>query len=102
MGGVKQRFGRDATAVETNTAQARIALDKNDLFTKVGGVKGCGIATGTGAQNDEFGFQWVHTNLLLFVIGYLEFWLFMRGGGRGRRGGGDHNCTSDSGKFSKP
>jgi hypothetical protein len=56
MGGVEERFGRNAPAVQTDSTQARVALDNNDFLTKVSGVKRGGVSTGSGANNNDFRF----------------------------------------------
>ena len=68
--GVKQRFRRDAAAVQANAAEPFVLLDQDDLFAEVGGVKRGGVPPGPGADNDHFGFCGVHE----FKYGAMGRW----------------------------
>src|SRR5262249_40488291 len=60
MGGMEKRFGRDAPAIEADTAQAWVALDQQHLFAKVRSIKGCGITAGAGANYYDFSLNGIH------------------------------------------
>ena len=55
MGGVQQRLGRDAAAVQTDTAQDLLALDEDYLLAEVCRVKSRGITARPCAHNYDFG-----------------------------------------------
>jgi hypothetical protein len=52
---MKERFGRNATAVQAHTAEAFVFLDKNDFFAEIGSQKGGGVAPWASAQDEEVG-----------------------------------------------
>ena len=54
---VQQRFRRDTTNVQADTAESRIAFDEDDIEPEVGGAKGGVVAARTGTQNDELRLQ---------------------------------------------
>ena len=58
--GVQQRLGRDAAAIEADAAEAFVALDENDFFAEVGGVKRRRITARAAAHNYDFSFDWFH------------------------------------------
>ena len=60
VGGVQQRLGRDAAAVQADAAQALVPLDQDDFLAEVGRVKGRGIAARARAHNDDFSFDRFH------------------------------------------
>ena len=60
VGGIKQRLGRNAAAVETDAAEPFVPLDQDHFLAQIGGVKGRGVAAGTGANHDNLSFSGVH------------------------------------------
>ena len=68
-GGVKEGFGRDATAIEADAAEFFVLLDEENFFSEVGGVKGGRIAARAGTENYDFCDNWVHSRV------FLKFWL---------------------------
>ena len=65
---VKKGFGRDATAIEADTAETFVAFDEDDFFAEVCSVEGGGVTAGAGAHNNDFGFGWVHFCFLLVLV----------------------------------
>jgi hypothetical protein len=55
--GVKQRLGRDAAAIETNTAEPLVALDENDFLAEVSRVKSRRVSARPCADNYDFSFD---------------------------------------------
>ena len=55
--GVQQRLGRNAADVQADAADARVALDQDDLLAEVGGAKRGGVAAGTGAEHQHLGVE---------------------------------------------
>ena len=60
MGRVQQRLRRDAALVQTDAAQALVALDQDDFLAEVRRVKGRGITARPRAHNYDFSLDWVH------------------------------------------
>ena len=69
---VQQRFGRDAALVQTDAAQALVALDQDDFLAEVRRVKGRGIAPRPRAHNYDFSFDGVH-KAHIFTSSSLKF-----------------------------
>ena len=68
MRSIQQGLGWNATAIEANAAQALVALHENHFLAQVGGVKGCGVTAGAGANYDEIGGDGWHNHCLLLVL----------------------------------
>ena len=51
IGGVQQRFRGDATDIEADAAELRVALDQNHVHAQVGGTECGGITTRTGTND---------------------------------------------------
>src|SRR6266542_1479965 len=58
--GVKQGLGRYAAAVEADAAETFVLLDEDDFPAQVGSVEGGRVSAGSRADDDDFGFGWVH------------------------------------------
>src|SRR5262249_26287332 len=56
LGGVQERLGRNAADMQTGAAGLLAGVDESDLHALIGGVEGGGVAAGTAADDDEFGF----------------------------------------------
>src|SRR5438034_9973785 len=56
LGGMQECFRRDAADMETGPAWPFTLIDKRDLHSLVGGMKGRRITTWTGADNEQFAF----------------------------------------------
>ena len=67
MGGVQERFGRNAPAIQAHPAKTLIALDKNDLLAQIRGIERRGITARTSAENHKFSLQSVHSILRRIV-----------------------------------
>ena len=61
VGGVQQRLGGNAAAVQANATEPPFTFDQNDLFAEVGGIEGRGVTAGTGADDYNFRFDWIHS-----------------------------------------
>ena len=68
LGGVEQRFGRNAADVQTDAAEARVLLDESDLLALVRGVKRRGVAARTGAEDHNFSRDRFHSASIYFSL----------------------------------
>ena len=57
---VKQRLRWNATAIQTNAAEPFLALDEDDFFAEVGGIKRRRVSARPRADNDDLSFDRVH------------------------------------------
>jgi len=57
---MEQRFGGNATPVQTNAPEPFVALDEDDFFTKVGRVKCRSISARAGTNDDDFSLNRIH------------------------------------------
>ena len=55
LGGVEQGLGGNATHIEADAAQTRVAFDQDHLFPQVGGTEGRRVAAGARAQHHHLG-----------------------------------------------
>jgi hypothetical protein len=60
VGGVQERFGGNASAIEANASETLVALDEDDFFAEVCGVEGRGVSSGAGADDDDLGLNGIH------------------------------------------
>src|ERR1051326_2653777 len=60
VGGIKQRLGRNAAAIEADAAKARIAIDQQNLLAQIGGIKSDRVATRPSAHHNNFRVYWIH------------------------------------------
>ena len=60
MGGVKQGFRGDTTAVQTYAAKSLVALDENDFLAHVRCVKRSRVSARAGANDNNFSFDRIH------------------------------------------
>ena len=60
LGRVKQRLGRDAAAIQTNSAEALFPLDQNNFFPLVRGVERRRVTAGAAADNDNLRLKRFH------------------------------------------
>jgi hypothetical protein len=67
FGGVQQRLGGNATAVQADAAKFIVLLDKQNLLAEISRIKRGRVAARAGAQNDYLCLNRIHDdNLLLF------------------------------------
>ena len=58
--GVKQRLRRNAATIQANAAEPLLALDQDDFFAEISGIKRRGVSAGARANNHDLSFDWVH------------------------------------------
>ena len=54
LGGVEQGLRRNAADVQTDAAETWVLFDEGNFLAFVRGIKGGGVAAGTGAENENF------------------------------------------------
>src|SRR5690606_24727702 len=69
-GDVQQRFRWDTTNIQTDAAEGRVPLDKNDLQSQISSAKGCGITARPAAQNYHLGLHRIR-HIFLQKVAYL-------------------------------
>ena len=62
VGGVQQRLGGNAAAVQADAAETFVAFDQDDFLAQVGRVKCRGVSAGAGANDHDFSLNWFHDN----------------------------------------
>ena len=65
VGGVQQRLGRDAAAVQADAAQPLVLLDQNDFLAQVRRVKRRRVAARAAAHHHDFSFDRFHDESIM-------------------------------------
>src|SRR5207248_4866136 len=51
LGNMQQRFGRDASAIQTYPARVDFGIDERDFHAEIGGEKGCSVSARSAAHD---------------------------------------------------